>query len=184
MNLANISILQTLAERAAWEFMRKEQPSFDLVTINPALVFGPVAPHLSPEELSSLNTSNLRILDMMQGKMKDKLEPTGFYTWADVRDVALAHVKALETPAAGGKRFLMIAGYYTNKDIAQALAAMSPGLKEKLPKNLDQEVEDLPGPDERYTFSCDNLTEVLGITFTPLATTVKDTVESLQKLGV
>lgn len=90
--------------------MGTARPPFDLVTINPSLVFGPAAPHLVSGDLDSLNTSNLRILDMIQGKMKDKLDPTGFYSWVDVRDVATAHIRALEVPNASGNRFLLLAG--------------------------------------------------------------------------
>lgn len=174
---------KTLAERAAWEFMEKEKPAFDLVTMNPSLVFGPAVPHLSPGEFGALNTSNVRILDMIQGKMKDELAPTGFYTWVDVRDVAFAHIKALETSNAGGKRFLLMAGYHSNKEIAEIIANMDPKFREKLPANLDALEEDIPGPDERYRFSNKRSIDVLGLSYTPLATSVKDTVDSLIKLG-
>lgn len=174
---------KTLSERAAWEFMDREKPNFDLVTINPSLAFGPAAPHLLPGELGSLNTSNSRILDMIQGKMKEKLEPTGFYTWVDVRDVATAHITALEAPDAAGKRFLLMAGHHSNKEIAQIIANLSPELREKLPSNLDSIEADIPGPSERYGFSNKRSIDVLGIKYTSLATSVKDTVESLQKLG-
>ena len=175
---------KTLSERAAWDFMKDENPSFDLVTINPSLVFGPVAPHLSSGELDQVNTSNLRILDMIQGKMKAGLGPTGFYSWVDVRDVALAHVRALAAPEASGQRFLLMAGYHTNKRIAQAIAAIGSELRDLLPADLDAEPDDLPGPGERYTFSNRRSREVLGVQYTPLETTIGDTVESLQKLRV
>ena len=174
---------KTLSERAAWAFIKNEEPAFDLVTINPTLVFGPAAPHLSSGDTDSLNTSNLRILDMVQGKMKDKLEPTGFYSWVDVRDVALAHVRALEVPEAGGKRFLLFAGYHSNKKIAEIIATMGPEFREMLPVDLDAEEDDLPSPDERYGFNNRRSFEVLGIAYTPLETTVKDTVQSLLKLN-
>ncbi|EXJ84020.1 dihydroflavonol-4-reductase [Capronia epimyces CBS 606.96] len=173
---------KTLAERAAWAFIENEKPTFDLVTINPSLVFGPAAPHLSPGELASLNTSNLRIWDMIQGKMKDRLDPTGFYSWVDVRDVALAHVRALEIPEAGGSRFLLMAGYHTNKRIAEIIATLGPEFRELFPANLEALDDDLPGPAERYTFSTKRSTEVLGIVYTSLENSVKDTVESLLKL--
>lgn len=163
--------------------METERPPFDLVTINPSLVFGPVAPHLSSGDLDSLNTSNIRILHMIQGKMKDKLEPTGFYSWVDVRDVATAHVRALEISAASGSRFLLLAGYHTNKRIAQIIASLGPRLREKLPADLEDAEDDLPPPDERYQFSNRRSIQVLGIEYTSLEQSVKDTVDSLQDLG-
>ncbi|KAI1617504.1 hypothetical protein EDD36DRAFT_3316 [Exophiala viscosa] len=174
---------KTLAERAAWSFMDTARPTFDLVTINPSLVFGPAAPHLSSGDLDSLNTSNLRILHMIQGKMKEKLEPTGFYSWVDVRDVAIAHVRALEVPGASGNRFLLLTDYYTNKRIAEVIASMSPELRKKLPANLDEAEDDLPPPEERYLFSNKQSIEVLGIEYTSLDKSVKDTVQSLLELG-
>jgi len=32
---------KTLAERAAWDFVAKEKPAFDLTAINPSFNFGP-----------------------------------------------------------------------------------------------------------------------------------------------
>lgn len=163
--------------------MGTARPPFDLVTINPSLVFGPAAPHLVSGDLDSLNTSNLRILDMIQGKMKDKLDPTGFYSWVDVRDVATAHIRALEVPNASGNRFLLLAGYHTNKRIAEIIASLGPRFREKLPAELEEEEDDLPPPDERYQFSNKRSIEVLGIEYTSLEKSVKDTVESLLELG-
>jgi nucleoside-diphosphate-sugar epimerase len=130
-----------------------------------------------------VNTSNLRILDMIQGKMKDKLDPTGFYSWVDVRDVATAHIRALEVPNASGNRFLLLAGYHTNKRIAEIIASLGPRFREKLPADLEEEEDDLPPPDERYQFSNKRSIEVLGIEYTSLEKSVKDTVESLLELG-
>ena len=174
---------KTFAEKAAWDFLSKAKPAFDLVTINPTLAFGPVALHLSPGEPSSINTSNLRILDMLQGKMKDELDPTGFYSYVDVRDVALAHVRALEIPEAGGNRFLLMAGYHTNKRIAEIIRSMKiPERAKLLPKDLDGMEEDIPGPEERYRFSNKRSIDVLGIEYTSLEKSVEDTVLSLLRL--
>lgn len=163
--------------------MEKEKPNFDLVAINPTLVFGPAAPHLLKGQLDSLNTSNVRILDMIQGKMKEELEPTGFYTWVDVRDVAIAHIRAMELPEASGKRFFLINGYHTNKEIAQVIAQISPDLKTKLPSDIEDMAEDIPPPGERYRYDNTQSKKVLGVQYTPFDVTIKDTVNSLVKLG-
>ena len=145
-------------------------------------MFGPAAPHLSSGDLSSVNTSNLLISNMVQGKMKEKLDPTGFYSWVDARDVALAHVRALEVPEAGGNRFLLMAGYHSTKRIAEIVATMGPEFREMLPKNLSAEGDDLPGPEARYRFSNKRSIDVLGIEYKSLETAVKDTVQSLMEL--
>lgn len=120
---------------------------------------------------------------MVQGKMKDELKPTGFYTWVDVRDAAFAHVRSLEVPEAGGQRFLLMAGYQSNKQLAQIVASMNPKFKDLLPVDFEKSEEDIPGPGERYRFSNARSKEVLDIEYTSLETSVKDTVESLLKLG-
>lgn len=125
----------------------------------------------------------MRILDMIQGKMKEKLASTGFYTWVDVRDVALAHVNALEIPQAGGNRFFLINGYHTNKAIAHVIAGISPELKGKLPEDIDGQEDDFPAEGRRYTFDNDLSKKTLGIQYTSLETSVRDTVESLLALG-
>ncbi len=85
---------KTFAEKAAWEFVEKENPNFTLATMNPPLVFGPIVHYLN--SLDSLNTSNQRVRDFMQGKAKDEIPDTGVYIWVDVRDLATAHVAAME----------------------------------------------------------------------------------------
>ena len=102
---------QKLAEQAAWAFVADEKPSFDLATICNTYTFGPVQRQLPA--LDAVNTSNQRIRDLALGRMRGGLEPTApVFTWADVRDVALAHVRAATRPAAGGKRFYVIGGYF------------------------------------------------------------------------
>lgn len=50
---------------------------------------------------SRMNTSSQVILDFFDGKRKKV--PKGYITLVDVRDVALAHVRALERPEANGR---------------------------------------------------------------------------------
>ncbi len=58
---------KTLAERAAWDFVADAASGarFDVVTVCPPLVIGPVAHHLA--SLASLNTSNARVVDCVSG---------------------------------------------------------------------------------------------------------------------
>lgn len=77
------------------------------------VVFGPVVHHLA--SLDSINTSNERIVSLVQGKWKEAVPDTGTFAWVDVRDVALAHVLALEKPELGGKRLFTTAGYFSNR---------------------------------------------------------------------
>ena len=89
---------KTMAERAAWTFVERERPSFDLVAMNPFLVMGP---SLGP----GLNVSNKIVADLVNGVYPGILS----LTWGvvDVRDVAHAHVRAAEVQAAQG-RYLLV----------------------------------------------------------------------------
>ncbi|KAL2410807.1 Ketoreductase azaE [Exophiala dermatitidis] len=167
---------KTFAEKAAWEFVEKEKPNFDIATINPPLVFGPVVHYLN--SLDAINTSNARIRDMIQGKFKDGLPPSGVYLWVDVRDVARAHVQAMETPAAGGKRFFVTAGYMTNGEIAQIIKDKFPQFADKLPEKLDTEL-----PEDVYGYDNSRSKEVLGLEYRKLEETIVDTVNSLLAVG-
>ncbi|KAL3446358.1 hypothetical protein BJX65DRAFT_296372 [Aspergillus insuetus] len=168
---------KAFAEKAAWEFMQKETPGFDLATINPPLVYGPVVHNL--ENLSSLNTSNQRIRDFVQGKQTgDELPPTGTFLWVDVRDLALAHVRALEVPAAGGHRFFTTAGHCSHKRIVDAIRETYPELSFRLPKNP---IDDFP--DDCYGYNNAKVRNILGIEFRSLQQGIRDTVSSLLRFS-
>ncbi|OAA66943.1 ketoreductase [Niveomyces insectorum RCEF 264] len=166
------------AEKAAWDFVANEKPNFDLSTICPPLVFGPVEHHLA--SLDRLNTSNLLIRDIIQGKHvnSDVIPPRGGPIFTDVRDLALAHVRAIEVPEAGGKRFFVVSDYYSGKRIVDAVRATHPELEDKLPKDLK---EDLPA--DIFGFDNSRTQTVLGIKFRTLKESVNDTVTSLVELG-
>jgi nucleoside-diphosphate-sugar epimerase len=170
-------VYQTFAEKAAWKFVEQEKPNFDIATINPPLVFGPVVHYLN--SLEAINTSNQRMRNLIRGDMKEKLAPSGTFLWVDVRDVALAHVRAIEVPEAGGERFFVTAGFFTNKDIADVIRESHPELESKLPP------KDSPSdlPKDIYGYDNSKSQNVLGIKYVPLKKTVVDTVDSLLAVG-
>ena len=113
---------KTEAERAAWTFMTREKPGFDLVVINPFLVIGP---SLTP----GLNTSNHIIVEALTGVFPAIMELT--WGMVDVRDVAEAHILAAETPTASG-RYLCAAESVTMRRLIDILKPLArPG--DKLP---------------------------------------------------
>jgi nucleoside-diphosphate-sugar epimerase len=122
---------KTFAERAAWDFFEKEKPNFTIATMCPPLVLGPIVHYLN--SLDGLNTSNQRIRDIILGKAKDEIPPTGTYIWVDVRDLAEAHVAGIEKEEAANKRFFITAGYFSNKEIAQIVEKNFPQYKDGLP---------------------------------------------------
>ncbi len=103
------------AERAAWSFVETEKPGFDLVAINPFIVIGP---SLTPQ----LNTSNAILADLLKGTYPGIIDLT--WGMVDVRDVALAHLRAAETPAASG-RYLCAGDTITMREVVGLLRGLN-----------------------------------------------------------
>lgn len=171
-----MTVVKIYAERAAWDFISNQRPPFDLVVLNPPLVFGPAPRHLA--SLDELNTSNHRIRDMLLGKFREGIPPTGpVYIFADVRDVAEAHVRAIEVVEAGGQRFLTVGGYFSNKRIADVIREVCPDAGGRLPRDVPDDF-----PADVYGWDNSKSREVLGLQYRDLKTCVSDTVESLMRL--
>lgn len=140
--------------------------------------FGPVVHHLA--SLDSINTSNERIVALVQGKWKDNGIPdTGVALWIDVRDVAEAHVRAFEKPELGGQRLFTTAGWFSNRDILAAVREGFPELSDKLPAEGASGGE-TPAEDNRFRFDNSATTKATGIQWAPLEKTVTDTVKSIK----
>ena len=89
---------KTMAELAAWEFMEMENPDFSLTVINPVLVMGP---SLSKD----VGTSNSLVKNMINGSVPGT--PKIHIGIVDVRDVASAHILAMESSGADGERIIV-----------------------------------------------------------------------------
>ena len=74
------------------------------------MVFGPCEHDVS---LDSLNESNSQIWRIVSGGKDAKVPPTVMWQWADVRDVAAAHVAAIGDGVEGNQRFLLSGGEFT-----------------------------------------------------------------------
>ena len=85
---------KTVAERAAWSFMEENETHFDLVVVNPSGVLG-------PEQAGRINTSNRILAEMTT--MKSPFVFDMPVAVVDVRDVASAHIAAMETEDASGR---------------------------------------------------------------------------------
>ena len=119
---------KTLAERAAWDFMAREKPGFDLVAINPFLVVGPC-------HTATINTSVQTLVNLIRGTYPAVMALT--WGFVDVRDVAAAHLAAVARPAAKG-RYLCVSD---SLSMAACIALIrAEGYSGKLPKI------DLSGP--------------------------------------
>jgi nucleoside-diphosphate-sugar epimerase len=166
---------KTFAERAAWDFVKNEKPNFSLSVLNPPLVLGPVIHDL--QSLDKINTSNERVRDIVLGKFKGSMPATTNYLWVDVRDLAEAHIKAIQVAEAAGHRFFTTAGYFSNKRIVDAVRNYFPQLEGKLP------AADTPDDLPQDVFGIDNSKsiKVLGLEYRSLEESIKDTVDSILK---
>ena len=106
---------KTLAEKAAWEFVNQPEVTMELATINPSYVLGPV---LDAQKTSASAEVILTIL-----RRQYPGTPRLNFAVVDVRDVAAAHVAAMTTPEAAGKRFICSSENIWMQEMAQALQA-------------------------------------------------------------
>ncbi len=121
VHTAPYPLSKTLAEHAAWK--RAEHADYRLTTINPSLVLGPV--FIKTHIRSSPNVLH----DLLSGKFP--LAPQFRFGIVDVRDVARAHVEALERPEAQGRHILSNRGMWM-REIADVLRAQYP--EHKVPR--------------------------------------------------
>ncbi|KAK8854804.1 hypothetical protein IAR55_003543 [Kwoniella newhampshirensis] len=167
---------KTLAEKALWKFVEDNKPNWDGVAINPPLVLGEVIHQV--EDPSKLNTSVALFYDWAAGKKTDKDLPGGGGNWVNVKDVALAHVKALTVPEAGGNRFIVGAGPFACQDYCDILHKRFPELKNipvGKPGTHDEICKDA------NVFDGTKATKVLGFQYETLEDTVVEMTESLRK---
>ena len=88
---------KTIAELAAWEFMREQGAEERLVTVQPGAIIGPV---LGADRSYSLQAVERMVTGQMPGV------PRLGFSFIDVRDVARLEVDALTAPEAGGQRLI------------------------------------------------------------------------------
>ncbi|MCW9033475.1 MAG: aldehyde reductase [Rhodospirillales bacterium] len=101
---------KTLAEQAAWDFANENQ--LELSVINPSMVLGPL---IDPDGSASIEI----IKRVVEGKLPGW--PRLGFSFVDVRDVAEAHIKAMVTPDAAGKRYICSHEYLWLAEIAKIL---------------------------------------------------------------
>ncbi|TVY43500.1 putative uncharacterized oxidoreductase [Lachnellula subtilissima] len=145
----------------AWEFMEEQKPHFDLVSLNPPMVYGPLLHSIW--DISQLNESNLRIWNLFLDSSKDsEMPPNGVYWYIDVRDLALAHIRAVTKPEIGNRRIIIAAGSVTSQEIADILRSAITALAESTP--IGNPGEDT-FPTYGYSVDTDTARNLLGLAF-------------------
>lgn len=108
---------KTLAERAAWDFVRQTAPQVGLTVLNPGFVLGP------PLDRHFGSSMGL-IVRFLRGK--DPMVPAFALPVVDVRDVAEAHLRALERPSTAGERILLGGETLRFVEMTRVLKELSP----------------------------------------------------------
>jgi nucleoside-diphosphate-sugar epimerase len=166
---------KTFAERAAWDMWKEAKDagkiSWDLVTLCPPMIYGPPLQEVDVSKgIDGLNTSTKRLLQGITGTdpaFASKVARPGLPHWIDVRDIALAHVKALGLSEGVSERFLLCSSVRYYEDGLTELRA-------KGVKGLGEEGERC---DQNNHFAIDTTKarQVLGLEFIPFEKTVQET---------
>jgi dihydroflavonol-4-reductase len=106
---------KTLAEKEAWRIAKAE--GLALTTINPGFVVGP--------PLDAHYGSSIGVVKRFL-KGRDPMLPQIGFAMVDVRDVAEAHLRALQRPATAGNRYATVAGSMWMPDMGAVLKAAYP----------------------------------------------------------
>ena len=163
---------KAIAERAAWDFIGTEGGDTQLVVVNPTFIAG-------PSLVLALRWTLTYFKAIIEGTMPAL--PRQRFGVVDVRDVADAHITAMATPAAAGKRYLLLADgpTITWLGLAQILRDHLGPAGEHVTTD-EAPVEDPPP----LTIHNDRAKQELGWRPRPAETTIVETAESLRKLGL
>lgn len=174
---------KTLAERAAWEIA--EAQGLDLTSINPGWVLGPLLD-------TQIGTSVALIQRFLKGS--DPMMPDFGFPIVDVRDVVLAHLRALQEPSFAGERIIIAAGTLSLPEIGRLLketypdrripTRAAPALMVRLLGLFMPEMRQLvPQLGHRQRVSNAKARQRLGIDFIPPEEALRATAKDLIRMG-
>ncbi|CZR68678.1 related to dihydroflavonol-4-reductase [Phialocephala subalpina] len=95
-------------------------------------------------------------------EINEKMPPGGVHPYADVRDLAIAHVRAVTTLEAGGERIIVSSKSISSQEIADLLRGNFEELGERTPIGTPGEIS---LPDGAYSVSNEKAKRLLGLTF-------------------
>jgi dihydroflavonol-4-reductase len=176
---------KTLAEKAAWDFIKESAPEIALTTINPVLVLG--AP------LDKNFGSSISVIErILSGK--DPMLPDLKFAIVDVRDVAKMHVDAIKNDSTKGERILASSETKSFVEIAKLLKSIYPKSKVKTAQAptfliqflaiFDGTVKSiLPQLGKPMKISTAKAKRLLGTSFIPAEVAIKESADYLIKNG-
>ena len=183
------SFSKTEAEKEAWRLA--DGKSWKLATINPGFIVGPSITDRGD------STSVQMIINLLSGRLKQGV-PDLFFSMVDVRDVARAHVEALENEAAND-RFICTNKTMSLLDLAETLnQEVGDDFKNLPTKKLPTFLTYLVGPllagfswsflkknlGKPVYLSNDKIKRELGLTLHNINDTLKEHVTQLKKEGL
>jgi dihydroflavonol-4-reductase len=177
---------KTLAEKAAWDYIKSDAPEIALTTVNPVLVLG--AP-LDKNFGSSISVVE-RIL-----KGSDPMLPDLKFAIVDVRDVAKMHVAAIKLEGTKGERIISSSETKSFVEIAQYLKSIYPKSKVKTTQAptaiikflsiFDGTIKAiLPQLGKPMNVSNAKAKSLMGMNFIPVEVTLRESAEYLIKNGL
>lgn len=182
------SYSKTLAENKAWQ-LAQTQNQWQLVVLNPAFVMGPPLSSRS-------NSESLTLMKALLGGKYISGVPDLKFGFVDVRDVAQAHILALENPGAEG-RHILSAEVHSLYDIAQMLKSIYgnqyPLPLRKAPKWLVTLLAPAFGLSRKFMrrnvgyplqFNTDKSRTALQLSYRPFRQTLKDMVAAMETLNM
>lgn len=170
---------KTFAERAAWEFVEAEKPQFALSTVCPSYIFGPQA--FDENVKGTMNYSAELVNSIVKLSPTDPL-PSLTGGFVDVRDVAQAHVLAIEKDDAAGQRLMADSEPFCSQLIADILYEHFRELRGKIPRGE-------PGTGQEHARKTSNVHDnsrtrkILGLQFIGLEQSVVDTVAQIARVN-
>lgn len=157
---------KTVAEKEAWKLAGEH--GFDLVTINPSLVVGP------PATSRVDGTSIGGIKGLMEGRHRKSN-----FAVVDVRDIAAAHVLAMEKPDAKGRYIVSSRRGLQPGTCAEIIKNAFP----QLPINVEEH-KSFDEKDPQDIFDTAKVQTELGLKLTNIEQSLVDMAKSLLDLGI
>ena len=173
---------KTIAERAAWDLVEEMGATERLAVVNPGAILGPVS---SAERSPSLEVVQ-RLLNGMPGT------PRIGFNLVDVRDIADLQIRAMDDPAAGGKRLIAVRSFEWMADVATVLRDELGPAAAKVPKRsvpnlvvramalFDPSVRSVTGQlGRKQEYSSARAEELLGWSPRPIEETIAECARSM-----
>ena len=178
---------KTIAERAAWDFVRDRDAVEQLAVVNPGAIIGAVL----NDDLSYSLQAITRLLEGMPGM------PRLGFNLVDVRDVAELEVKAMTATEAGGERFIAATEFLWMAEIGEILRQRLGDAASKVPTRnvpdllvramalFDPDIRSvIGGLGKRAQLSSEKARSLLGWDPRAIEDTIVETAESLIRQGI